>query len=76
MSGANDSLSIGSSNNSNTLEEEPMSFPTNNTLTPVSNVSDSTNTLSAENNTSNIPKLGEEPNQEASGESELSNFFR
>ena len=76
MSGANDSLSIGSSNNSNSLEEEPMSFPTNNTLTPVSNVSDSTNTLSAENNTSNIPKLGEEPNQEASGESELSNFFR
>ena len=62
--------------NQNTLEEEPMSFPTNNTLTPVSNVSDSTSTSSAENNINNIPKLGEEPNQEASGESELSNFFR
>ena len=73
-SGANDNLSMGS--NQNTLEEEPMSFPTNNTLTPVSNVSDSTSTSSAENNINNIPKLGEEPNQEASGESELSNFFR
>lgn len=74
MSGANDSLSMG--NNPNTLDEEPMSFSTNNMLTPVSNVADANNTLGTESNTSNIPKLGEEPNQEASGESELSNFFR
>lgn len=74
MGGASDNLSMGS--NQNTLDDEPISFPTNNTLTPVSNVSDSTSTSSTENNISNIPKLGEEPNQEVSGESELSNFFR
>lgn len=59
-------------NNMNSdTNNEPVSFFGGNTLTPVSNVANTTDTLSDDNN-SNVPKLEDE----SSGESELSNFFR
>lgn len=67
----NDSLS--SKNDDDLLDEENTIVPETNALTPVSNVvSESASHSNEDNNTSSIPKLGEEK----SGESELSNFFR
>ena len=67
----NDSLS--SKNDDDLLDEENTIVPETNALTPVSNVvSEPASHSNEDNNTSSIPKLGEEK----SGESELSNFFR
>ena len=67
----NDSLS--SKNDDDLLDEENTIVPETNALTPVSNVvSKPASHSNEDNNTSSIPKLGEEK----SGESELSNFFR
>lgn len=67
----NDSLS--SKNDDDLLDEENTIVPEANALTPVSNVvSEPASHSNEDNNTSSIPKLGEEK----SGESELSNFFR
>lgn len=67
----NDSLS--SKKDDDLLDEENTIVPETNVLTPVSNVAaEPASPSNEDNNTSSIPKLGEEK----SGESELSNFFR
>ena len=65
--------SLSSKNDDDLLDEENTIVPETNALTPVSNVvSEPASHSNEDNNTSSIPKLGEEK----SGESELSNFFR
>lgn len=74
MGGLNDFPTSSNLNEEDTLESEPMSIPeSNNILTPVSNVADTSNdNNNNDNNNTQVPRLGEEK----SGESELSNFFR